>query len=306
MLRHMIDYQRFIEKIDDWIVNHDIKVVGVFLVFSLILAGGLGMTATNSGTSQFTESVPAQKAFEEVNDNFERHPFQRGTGSTTLIQKSNNVLSKSSILEMLRAQHRLKKDRSQSVVGTNSVAQAIAQSINPNATTLSAQIESVKVAPNSVVKKAAQETLQKRPSTAGLLSSDLNRKAPSASATIATVTHRVEGVSQSTGTQGTSPLTSIQQEATFIVGSTGADITVFGSGLISAELSSVISDSLTLVIPAAVLLILFFLIISYRDPFDLLMGLVCLAMALIWTFGFMGWAGIPFTQMLIRYVNFSV
>ena len=295
----MIDYQKYIEIIDDWIVNRDTTVVGIFLIVTLLLSGGLGMTATDSGTSQFTENVPAQEAFDNVNDNFERQPFERGTGSTTLIHKNNNVLSKSAILEMLRAQHRLKEDDSQDVVGTNSVAQSVALTVDPNATTLSAQIDTVESAPASVVKQAAQQTLEERPSIAGLLSNDLNRREPSASATIATVTHRVEGTSDSAGTQGTSPLTPIQQEAVFIVGSTGADITVFGSGLISAELQSVISDSLILVIPAAVILILFFLIVSYRDPFDLLIGLICLGMAILWTFGFMGWAGIPFTQMLI-------
>lgn len=42
-----------------------------------------------------------------------------------------------------------------------------------------------------------------------------------------------------------------------------------------------------------------FLVFSYRDPIDLLLGIVALAMALIWTFGFMGIAGIPFSQLLI-------
>ncbi|SEP22691.1 Predicted exporter protein, RND superfamily [Halorientalis persicus] len=295
----MIDYQKYIEVIDDWIVNRDTTVVGIFLVLTLLLAGGFGMTATDSGTSQFTEGVPAQEAFDDVNDNFERQPFESGTGTTTLIHKSNNVLSKSAVLDMLRAQHRIKEDDSQDVVGTSSVAQAVALSIDQNATTLPAQIDAVEAAPTSVVKQAARQTLEERPSIAGLLSNDLNRREPSASATITTVTHSVEGTSDSAGTQGTSPLTPIQQEGVFIVGSTGADITVFGSGLISAELGSVISDSLILVIPAAVILILFFLIVSYRDPFDLLIGLICLGMAIMWTFGFMGWAGIPFTQMLI-------
>lgn len=295
----MVDHQKYIEILDDWIVNRDTLVIAIFLFVTLLLSGGFGMTATDAGTSQFTEEVPAQEAFENVNDNFERDPFRSGTGSTTLIHKSNNVLSKPALLDMLRAQHRLKEDTSQSVVGTNSVAQAVARTINPNATTLAAQITAIESAPSSVVETAVVRTLEERPSITGLLSSDLNRQTPSASATLATVTHRIEGTTSTTGTQGTSPLTPIQQEAAFIVSSTGADITVFGSGMISAELSSVISDSLILVLPAAVLLILFFLIVSYRDPFDLLIGLVCLGLTIVWTFGFMGWAGIPFTQMLI-------
>jgi predicted RND superfamily exporter protein len=46
-------------------------------------------------------------------------------------------------------------------------------------------------------------------------------------------------------------------------------------------------------------LILVFVVFSYRDPIDLLLGILALAMALIWTFGFMGIAGIPFSQLLI-------
>ena len=295
----MLEYQKYIDVLDDWIVNRDKTVVAAFIVTTLILSAGFGMTATDSGTSQFTDGVPAQEAFDEVNDNFEREPFGEGTGSTTLIQKDQNVLSKPAILNMLEAQNRLEQRESQDVVGTTSVAQAVAQTLNPDAETLPEQIDTVEAASQTEVKSAARTTVEREPSVAGLLSNDLNREAPSASATLTTVTHEVSGVSSSAGTEGSSPLTPIQQEAEFIVSSVDGDISVFGSGLISAELNSVISDSLGLVVPAAVVLILFFLIIAYRDPFDLLIGLVSLAMAIIWTFGFMGWASIPFTQMLI-------
>ncbi|EMA09842.1 Predicted exporter protein, RND superfamily [Haloarcula vallismortis] len=295
----MLDYQKYIDVLDDWIVNRDKTVVAVFIVTTLILSAGFGMTATDSGTSQFTDGVPAQEAFDEVNDNFEREPFGEGTGSTTLIQKDQNVLSKPAILNMLKAQNRLTQRESQDVVGTTSVAQAVAQTLDPDADTLPEQIDTVEAASQTEIKSATRTTLERQPEVAGLLSNDLNREAPSASATLTTVTHEVSGVSSSAGTEGSSPLTPIQQEAEFIVSSVDGDISVFGSGLISAELNSVISDSLGLVVPAAVVLILFFLIIAYRDPFDLLIGLVSLAMAIIWTFGFMGWASIPFTQMLI-------
>ncbi|EMA26517.1 efflux RND transporter permease subunit [Haloarcula argentinensis] len=295
----MLDYQKYIDILDDWIVNRDKTVVAAFIVMTLILSAGFGMTATDSGTSQFTDGVPAQEAFDEVNDNFEREPFGEGTGSTTLIQKDQNVLSKPAILNMLKAQNRLTQRESQDVVGTTSVAQAVAQTLAPDAETLPEQIDAVEAASQSEIKSATRTTLDRQPAVVGLLSNDLNREEPSASATLTTVTHEVPGVSSSAGTEGTSPLTPIQQEADYIVSSVDGDISVFGSGIISAELSSVISDSLGLVVPAAVVLILFFLIIAYRDPFDLLIGLVSLAMAIIWTFGFMGWAGIPFTQMLI-------
>lgn len=296
-----VEYQKYIDVIDRWIVNRSKTVILAFLVLTLILSAGLGMTATDSGTSQFTEGVPAQEAFDDVNDNFEQQPFTEGTGTTTLIQQEQNVLAKQSLVSMLKAQHRLEQRPSQHVAGTSSFAQIVAQTLDSEATTTEAQIRTLEGAGRSEVKQTTREILEQQSSTAGLLSNDLNKKDPSASAMLATVTHQVEGLSSgsSAGTQGTSPLTPIQQEAEFVVGSVGSDITVFGSGLISAELSSVISDSLILVIPAATLLIFIFLVIAYRDPFDLLVGLICIGMTMVWTFGFMGWANIPFTQMLI-------
>jgi predicted RND superfamily exporter protein len=51
--------------------------------------------------------------------------------------------------------------------------------------------------------------------------------------------------------------------------------------------------------PAVLGLILLFLIVAYRDPFDLILGLVALLLSLLWTFGFIGYAGIPFDQNMI-------
>ncbi|RJX47609.1 efflux RND transporter permease subunit [Halonotius pteroides] len=296
-----IEYQRYIDIIDRWIVDRNKTVILAFLVITLILSAGLGMTATDSGTSQFTEGVPAQEAFEDVNDNFEQQPFAGGTESTTLLQQEENVLGKSSLLSMLKAQYRLDQRVSQDIVGTNSFARIVAQQLNPEATTLERQVRTIERSSRSDIRQAVRQILDEQSSTAGLLSKDLNSQDPSASAALATVTHQLPGLSDdsSAGTQGTSPLTPIQQRAKFVVGSVDSDITVFGSGLVSAELSSVISDSLILVIPAATVLIFIFLVIAYRDPFDLVTGLVCIGMTMVWTFGFMGWAGIAFTQMLI-------
>jgi predicted RND superfamily exporter protein len=294
-----VDYQRYVEVVDDWIVNRSKHVVVAFLVATLVLSGGFGMTATDSGTSQFTEGVPAQEAFDNVQDDFESEAFTDGTGTTQLIQRGGNVLSKPAMLRMLRAQHRLNEADSQHVVSTTSVASVVARTLDPRATTLDAQVDAMESASPAEVQKATHRALTDNPGLQRSLSEDLNVRSTEATATIAVVTHSVSGVSDSAGTQGDSPMTPIQEEAAFIVGSVGGDITVFGSGLISAELGSVISDSLTLVIPAAVVLILLFLIVAYRDPFDLGIGLLCLAMAITWTFGFMGWAGIAFSQMLI-------
>ncbi|MFB6303969.1 MAG: MMPL family transporter, partial [Haloferacaceae archaeon] len=294
-----VDYQRYIDAVDEWIAGRPGTVVVVFLLLTGLFAVGLGQTGTETGTDQFTESVPAREAFEEVNDNFERTTFGRSSGTTQLIQKSPNVLSKTSLLRMLRAQERLRDHDDLRVTGTRSVARAVASELDPSAETIADEIDAVESASPAAIDRAVRRAAE-RPEVRALLSEDYNARSASASATIGVVTHEVAGTTDTgPGSGGESPLTPIQVRATYVVDSVGGDIVVFGSGLISKEFSQVISDSLRLVVPAAVVLILLFLVVAYRDPVDLLLGTVSLAMAIVWTFGFMGLAGIAFTQLLI-------
>jgi predicted RND superfamily exporter protein len=293
--------QHLIDRVDDWIVNRPKAVILVFLVATLVLSSGLATNATNSGTEQFTEDIPAATAREDLNEEFETESFADGTASTQLIQSNSNVLSKRSLLRMLEAQQRLESEPDQRVTETASVAGAVAQHIDPEATTLEEQIDVLERTPPSTVRAHTRAVLDERPELVGLLSEDYNRESVTASATIGTVTHSLPSASSGggAGTSGDSPVTEIQLQAEDIVATVDGDIRVFGSGLLSAELNNVIADSLLIVVPAAVTLILCFLVYAYRDPLDLLVGVVSLGMAVLWTFGFMGLAGIAFTQMLI-------
>ncbi|MFU8869816.1 MMPL family transporter [Natronococcus sp.] len=74
---------------------------------------------------------------------------------------------------------------------------------------------------------------------------------------------------------------------------------VFGAGIITDEIENSMGDSLAIVGPLALLFVVVALAIAYRDPLDIVMGVVGIGGVLIWTFGFMGWAGIAFNQMMI-------
>ncbi|WP_345779723.1 efflux RND transporter permease subunit [Haloplanus halobius] len=295
-----MDAERYVDALDAWIVDRPGRVILLFLLISGLFVVGLGGGGTDSGTDQFTEDVPAEQALQEVNDNFERTTFDDGSGTTQLIHSGTNVLSKPELLRMLRAQHRLTDHDDLQVSGTASVARSVARTLDPEADSLADEIRAVERSTPGEIDRAVRETVAGNPRLRSLLSDDYNARSASASATIGTVSHRLPGGgSEGAGTSGTSPLTSIQLQAAYVVSSVGGDITVFGSGIISEELGNVINDSLALVIPAAIALILFFLIVAYRDPVDLLLGLIALAMTMLWTFGFMGLAGIAFSQLLI-------
>ncbi|WP_251343839.1 efflux RND transporter permease subunit [Haloplanus halophilus] len=295
-----IDAQRFVDALDAWIVDRPGRVVLLFLLISGLFVVGLGGGGTDSGTDQFTEDVPAEEALQEVTDNFERITFGADTGTTQLIQSGTNVLSKPELLRMLEAQQRLADHPDLQVEGTTSVARSVARTLDPSADSIEDEIRAVERSTPGEIDRAVRATVADDPGLRTLLGDDYNARSASASATIGTVTHRLPGgASDGPGTSGSNPLTAIQLQAEYVVSSVGGDITVFGSGITSEELGNVINDSLGLVIPAALALILLFLIVAYRDPVDLLLGLVALGMTMLWTFGFMGLAGIAFSQLLV-------
>jgi predicted RND superfamily exporter protein len=81
--------------------------------------------------------------------------------------------------------------------------------------------------------------------------------------------------------------------------SDGQEYLVFGPGVIDDEISRSQSDSMGIVGPLAMVFVLLALAIAYRDVLDILLGLVGIVVVLLWTFGFMGWAGIDFNQIFI-------
>jgi predicted RND superfamily exporter protein len=77
------------------------------------------------------------------------------------------------------------------------------------------------------------------------------------------------------------------------------DYVVFGAGVITEEIDNSMGDSLAIVGPLALLFVVGALAVAYRDPLDIVLGVVGIGAVLVWTFGFMGWAGIAFNQMMI-------
>ena len=73
----------------------------------------------------------------------------------------------------------------------------------------------------------------------------------------------------------------------------------FGIGVITDEINRSMADSLAIVLPLALLFVVVVLSIAYRDPLDILLGIVGIGFVLVWTFGFMGWVGISFNQIMI-------
>ncbi|WP_049928352.1 efflux RND transporter permease subunit [Halopiger goleimassiliensis] len=278
--------QRTLDASNYWITERPRAVIVAFLLVTALFAGGLGGIEMEEGLDTFVEGVDAQEAQDRINEEFEP-PFEEEGPTTQLIHRGENVLTRDALLRMLEFQQHLEGNDDYRVVETSSSAQGVAQSIDPTADTLSAQIRTLEHASDGEVREAVRE-LGEESAFAASLSDDFSPQEPYASATIATATH-ADGVDEAT----------VQFRAQEAAASMDGEFVVFGNGIFDAEFENVIADSLAIIVPVVIVLILVFLIVAYRDPFDLVLGLIALVMAVVWTFGFTGHAGIAFTDMMI-------
>lgn len=242
-----------------------------------------------AGPEMFSEDVEAYATNEEVEDTF-GPAFEEEDGTTLLLHGGRNVLSKTELLRMLKLQEQLENRENLRVTSTRSVAETIARGIDPSARTTEDLVLALEGATPTEVRRIVRSKSDD-PGFTKLVGEDFNRRAASASATIAVVQHNTHG--------DDSFFQETQAEAAAIVESVNADIRVFGSGMMDRENMMVLQDSIQASIPAVIVLLIIFLGIAYRDPFDLILGVVGLVMALVWTFGFLGHAGISFSQLQV-------
>lgn len=290
-----------ISKINWLITDRTQTVILAFILVTGIFLVGATQISTDSSTSQFTENIPSQEALESINNKFsERTITSRSSGSTQIIYQEENVLSRNSIIQMLKYEKIISERDDLQIQSYNTLPSTVAQRLDRNAETKEQQIRAIKSASSDKLEKTIKNTIDGGFDT--LVSDDYNNKSVEAKALIGTVKHSGRVGSDTGGPGpgvGSSSLDTIQLEMQSIAQSESNSIIIFGSGIQSSELAGVSQDSLTIVIPFAIFFILVFLAIAYRDPFDIILALISLVITVIWTFGFMGFAGIPFSQILV-------
>lgn len=77
------------------------------------------------------------------------------------------------------------------------------------------------------------------------------------------------------------------------------DAFVFGQALIEHRASEATGSTFAILGPLALLLVIGFLLLAYRDVTDALLNLVGIGLVLLWTGGVVGWADIELTQLLV-------
>jgi predicted RND superfamily exporter protein len=276
-----MNYQRAIDWVDNLIAESPGKVMLAFFLVTAVFFTGLGSIESESGQDQFIEDLPSFEAFEDIQRNF-NSSFAEGEASTTILLDSNNAVSKQGVLRALRAQKRLHEYDPLVIKSSSSPAETVAEELNPNATSLSDKIFAVESATPSEIDAAVRSVAEGPRGFGNRLSEDFNLQAASASAARMSVTHD-------------SPETPDNREENIrrVLSSVDGNFRVLG------DIPQTNTESLLIVMPAALFFIILFLIVAYRDLIDLIIGLVSIAMAIVWTFGFLGIAGLPFTVLIV-------
>lgn len=290
--RFQLHYQPALDTVNGWITERPKTIIAIFLLVTVLFSLGLPFIEFDPGEEGFTEGTPEQEALDAANEEFQP-PFADENPSTQLIHAGDNVLSREGVLAMLRLLQDLEENPDLQVTETSAPAEAVAFALDPTAETRQEQIHAVESATPREVREAVRTVYEEEPGIAQSLSKDFNPEEARASASISIVEHEIPPE------EDNGELLRIQEQIIQMSEGTDADIIAFGGAIFEEEFEQAMVDSLSLMVPAVILLILAFLWVAYRDPIDLLLGLFALMMAVVWTFGFLGHARIPFNQMMV-------
>ncbi len=292
----MWDPNSTVERLTAATLENAVAILIVVALLTVVFAGGIPQVDQEAGTDQFTEEVPAMEAMEEIDEEFDGVVGDDETTAQLFVQR-DNVVSRSALIRLLETQQRLEDDGTLRISDTQSHADLIATELNPTAETPADRKRAIERSTDRELSMAI-EAVDDEDEFAGQLSDDYNPTAQSASTALVTVEYDVPESVQ------TSQLETLQLESTAVVddvpgNSVGENAFLFGEGILQNEITALLSDTAIVVFPAALGLILLFLLVAYRDPIDLTIGLSALLLTMIWTFGFMGYAGIPFSDAII-------
>ena len=305
-----------IDRFVDVVTNRSKTVIVAILLLTAVMAGGITMLSQDAGLNQFGFGSDAEAAQDFVDDNFQA--TDENTTSAQIIFRggeNGNALLQEALIREIELQQTFREDEEiNSTLGTNAfsgLSNAVAQTIitqrSGEAAAQSATLQQQRTALQAVNDTAFNQTITTllaensgQSALFGFVPNGYEPGSTTAEARMMLVTQQVPP-GESTG-QGAAPegVVNAQLAMNDIVDQRyGGDAFTFGSGVISDELSGSLNDSLLIVMPLALLFVAVVLTIAYRDLFDILLGMVGIALVLVWTFGFMGWSGIAFSQLMI-------
>lgn len=279
------------------------------LLLTVVVGSGALMIEPSSGLEEFQSGTTESQKLDYIEDNYQDD--NQNTTTTQVILRGDNVLSKDTLIATLETEQAILQNRTvnRTLTGERPVS-GVANSIALTAiqdretpshadnTSIEGQIVQLESMNESQINSTIQSTLggDGEDSALQLMPKYYEEGDTSANATVLLVSQKNtegEGVTEEVSEAHTAMQAIAEQKS-------GANnVMVFSSGMVTDEFNSAIGDSLLIVGPLAILLVLLALTIAYRDIVDIGLGIFGIGAVMAWAFGIMGWAGIPFNDLMI-------
>ncbi|WP_226006806.1 efflux RND transporter permease subunit [Natrinema salinisoli] len=319
----------WIDRIATVVTEYSWIVIAVMVLTTAAVGAGTGAMEESSSVTGLPDDSEVSRAYDDVRADFSPREANTTTSVIAISNESGNALSKATLVRTLRYQQKLREngtlnatlvDDRPTVSVANLVATAAIASdrryADRNATPattgrgtsppLEEQIARLESMDDAEVAAVVRRVLDpERPTAASRTASRLlPRTYEPGSATAAShllvLTQDTDGAVQ-VDVALSKPVSDGQRAACSLAATQPGPETyyVFGGGLVSGQQSAAISDSLAMLGPLALAFVLISLSVAYRDPIDVVLGLVGVVAVLVWTFGATGWLGIAFNQTMI-------
>ncbi|MFW5938428.1 MAG: MMPL family transporter, partial [Halanaeroarchaeum sp.] len=300
----------------NWITAHStFVIVAVLAVTALVAAGAAVGESSDGGVGEFEVDSRETAAQEFVQRNY---GSDEGVVAQLVVRNEDgNALSKASLLEGLRLQRAVRNDETldatlaepgfigiENVVATAAVyADARAGGGPPptGAPTLDEQIQALEDRDETEVQRLVKTVLDPDSDAPGeqdpytFLPRDYDPGETRADARLTLVTQ----VDRSGDTEDPQAAYDAQLAIQRMVEERFDDAFLFGQGIQDDASSRATGDSFAIITPFALVLILFVLGITYRDPLDILLAFFGIGLVMAWLAGIMGWLAIPMNVILI-------
>lgn len=313
-----------LESVAGWIVRNNRTVIIGFLILTILVGSGAAAVTLETSFEEFVGSNANSQANEYVERNFRTGP-ENTTVAMVIIDRSYHVISQLDMIEQLRFQQRIAADQRVAptlaerhppagiattiiVVGIQQEAGVSKAEIKPLPADRPSPTQQIRFLNNTsaeelkVLEQESIKLLNERVTgpAGGVYAfvpkyydAKFNRRAD---ATVIYV-YQEGDLSNEELLRSQTAMREIARD-TFHSSPEG-EVRVYGDGIVNDELDRSTTDSLLLVGPLSLILMLGILLYAYRDLIDVGLAAIGVGLVMVWTFGFMGWVGIEFNQLFI-------
>jgi predicted RND superfamily exporter protein len=280
-----------LRKTFNFVTEHNLLVLVLLLIVTAGVAAGTTQLQLGEGSRPTADDTEVGQKMEYIQHNF---GGQNESGDSEIkpaavyVRSEGNALSKGVLLDSLRFQQTVRENESvatalggRRVVGVaNLVATRAAGTPDPS---LSQQIAALESMDESEVQQLVRQTFTKDSPALRLLPENYEPGTTTAES------HRM--VFQFANTDDRSAATAALYETAN--DRTSPEYFTVGEHTRGERTSKLLMNTMELIVPAALLIILAVLAFSYRDLVDVAVGFAGVVLSVVWMFGILGWLQIP-------------